>query len=114
MRPRLPDEVWERYSQGREKAATGDHKGALADFGAALELAGDPQARVAILNALGDAHEELNDPAQAEQNHRAALDLTKSAWGESLHAARSLRQLARVARLQGKLQLAADLNQPIL
>ena len=87
---------------------------ARADLEAALAEARDAQARVAILEELGESYQYANEMDRAEASFRAALDTGEAAWGESLQVAATMARLGNVLRLKGRQDEAAQLQERAL
>lgn len=96
----------------RASTVTGDE--ARAALAAAVAEAPDPQARVALLEALGESYQYAGQLARAEASFRAAVEAGEAAWGECLQVASTLAKLGNVLRLQAKIESAAPLQQRAL
>lgn len=77
---------------------------------AALEEAEDSQTRVAVWKALAESHQLATEMVEAEAKVRSALEVSESAWGESLQVAELLTRLGSILRRQNRLDSAEQLQ----
>jgi CHAT domain-containing protein len=96
--------VGEALAQGRQADE------ARAVWQAAATETADAQARVALLEALGESYLYGNEMAHAEASLRSALEVGEAAWGDSLRVAGTLARLGLVVRRQNRLDPAQQLE----
>ncbi|HYN22557.1 MAG TPA: CHAT domain-containing protein, partial [Thermoanaerobaculia bacterium] len=100
---------WILFATGEARAKEGQSAAARESWQAALAEARDAQARVAILEALGESYERANQLADAEASLRSALEVGEAAWGESLRVAGTTARLGNLLSLRNQFDEAAQL-----